>query len=54
MYAIKKKNDAMATALLEHNANVDIQDWVRQDGPQWGYEGCERMIYEDNDMCAGR
>ena len=43
IYAILEKNDAMMTALLEHNANVDIQDLVRQDGPHWGYEGCERM-----------
>ena len=54
MIAIDHKNDAMATALLEHNANVDIQDRVRQGGPQCGYEGREMMIYEDNDMCAGR
>ena len=33
MVAITKKNDAMVTALLEHNANPDIQDSVRQ-GPQ--------------------
>ena len=33
MIAIEKKNDAMATALLDHNANLDIQDKVRQ-GPQ--------------------
>ena len=33
MVAIWKKNDAMVTALLEHNANPDIQDKVRQ-GPQ--------------------
>ena len=43
MYAIDTNNDAMVTALLEHNANVDLQDKVRQDGPQWGYEGGERM-----------
>ena len=43
MYAIKNNNNAIVTALLEHDANVDIQDEVRQDGPQWGYEGCERM-----------
>ena len=33
MYAIEKKNDAMVTALLDVNANPDIQDTVRQ-GPQ--------------------
>ena len=33
MFAIKKGNDAMVTALLDHNANPDIQDKVRQ-GPQ--------------------
>ena len=33
MVAIEKKNDAMVTALLDHNANPDIQDEVRQ-GPQ--------------------
>jgi len=30
MLAIDKKNDAMVTALLDHNANLDIQDMVRQ------------------------
>ena len=30
MYAIYKQNDVMVTALLDHNANVDIQDEVRQ------------------------
>ena len=29
MYAILENNDAMVTALLEHNANVHIQDEVR-------------------------
>ena len=33
MVAIEKKNDAMVTALLDHNADPDIQDEVRQ-GPQ--------------------
>ena len=33
MYAVYKKNDAMVTALLDHNANPDIQDDVSQ-GPQ--------------------
>ena len=33
MLAIEKKNDAMVTALLDHNANPDLQDKVRQ-GPQ--------------------
>ena len=33
MYAIEKGNDAMATALLERTANVDIQHNVRP-GPQ--------------------
>ena len=35
MFAMEKKNDAMVTALLDHNANPDIQDKVRQ-GPQCG------------------
>jgi len=30
MLAIEKQNDAMVTALLDHNANVDMQDQVRQ------------------------
>ena len=33
MIAMEKKNDAMVTALLDHNADLDIQDKVRQ-GPQ--------------------
>ena len=33
MHAIEKENDAMVTALLDHNANPDLQDVVRQ-GPQ--------------------
>ena len=33
MVAIRKKNDAMVTALLDHNADPEIQDTVRQ-GPQ--------------------
>ena len=33
MLAIQIKNDAMVTVLLDHNANPDIQDEVRQ-GPQ--------------------
>ena len=33
MRAIDYKNDAMVAALLDHNANPDIQDGVRQ-GPQ--------------------
>ena len=31
--AMGEKNDAMVTALLDHNADLDIQDKVRQ-GPQ--------------------
>ena len=31
--AMGKKNDAMVTALLDHNADLDTQDKVRQ-GPQ--------------------
>ena len=30
MLAIEKKNDAMVTALLDHNADPNIQDKVRQ------------------------
>jgi len=30
MYAVHTQNDAMVTALLDHNANLDIQDMVRQ------------------------
>ena len=30
MIAIEKKNDAMVTALLDHNADPNIQDNVRQ------------------------
>ena len=30
MVAMEKKNDAMVTALLDHNADPDVQDWVRQ------------------------
>ena len=30
MIAIEKKNDAMVTALLDHNADLNIQDEVRQ------------------------
>ena len=33
MVAMEMKNDAMVTALLDHNADPDIQDTVRQ-GPQ--------------------
>ena len=33
MFAIRNKNDAMVSTLLDHNANPDIQDRVRQ-GPQ--------------------
>ena len=33
MIAIMKKNDAMVTALLDHNADMNIQGEVRQ-GPQ--------------------
>ena len=40
--AIEKGNDAMVTALLDYNANPDIQDGVRQH-PHRGYEGDERM-----------
>jgi len=33
--AIDKKNDAMVTALLDHNANLDIHDRVsKAEGPQ--------------------
>ena len=53
MVAIENKNEAMVTALLDHNANPDIQDGVRQ-GPQSGYEGLKGWICEDNDMCVGR
>ena len=35
MIAMEKKNDAMVTALLDHNADPNIQDRVRQ-GPQRG------------------
>ena len=30
MLATEKKNDAMVTALLDHNADLNIQDRVRQ------------------------
>jgi len=30
MIAIERGNDAMVTALLDHNANPDLQDGVRQ------------------------
>ena len=30
MVAMTKKNDAMVTALLDHNADLNIQDHVRQ------------------------
>jgi len=30
MVAMEKKNDAMVTALLDHDADLDIQDKVRQ------------------------
>ena len=30
MAAMEKKNDAMVTALLDHNADLNIQDKVRQ------------------------
>ena len=30
IYAINKKNDAMVTALLDHNADPNIQNKVRQ------------------------
>ena len=33
MVAMTQKNDAMVTALLDHNADLNIQDYVRQ-GPQ--------------------
>ena len=33
MIAMEKKNDAMVTALLDHNADPNIKDTVRQ-GPQ--------------------
>ena len=32
MFAIRGRNDAMVTALLDHNAHVDIQSNVVQDG----------------------
>jgi len=35
MLAIGKQNDAMVTALLDHNANLDIHDRVsKAEGPQ--------------------
>ena len=30
MIAMEKKNDAMVTTLLDHNADPDIRDYVRQ------------------------
>ena len=30
MIAMEKKNDAMVTALLDHNPDLNIRDWVRQ------------------------
>ena len=37
MWAIDKKNDAMANALLARTANVDLQDDVSQDSAECGY-----------------
>ena len=43
MLAIDKKNDAMATALLDHNADVDIQQNHVRQGPQ-GEDGYVRRM----------
>ena len=42
MIAMEKKNDAMVTALLDHNADPDIQDDVRQ-GAHEDERGSESM-----------
>ena len=42
MIAMNKKNDEMVTALLDHNADPDIQDKVRQ-GAHEHERGGERM-----------
>ena len=42
MIAMEKKNDAMVTALLDHNADPDIRDQVRQGAHEYE-RGGERM-----------
>ena len=53
MTAIKKKNGMIVPALLDHNANLGMQDKVRQ-GAQRGYEEVKGWIGKDNGVCVAK